>query len=417
LAVIFSVGGAFADDLSLATSLRGAPLKILFVGFPYSIHAARWTSLLQDTGWDIHFFPSQPSNALHENFSGITFWPIPEAPFENRSRANVKVGHLKEVNFAQGVGLSSESVHIARLARVMDREQFDVVHSLEFQHAGYLTCDAIDQIQGSPPIWIATNYGADIAFFGKEPKHQQKIQQILKRCDYYSSECTRDLELAQKLGFKGRVFTILPNSGGIDVLGVRRFRQAGKSSERRIIAVKGYQHFAGRALTALRALELCGASRLDGYHVKVFSAFPEVVTEVERLSRTGNFRITCLPEHVSHEEILSLHGSARISLAISLADGISTALLEAMAMGSFPIQTCTACADEWIVDGESGFIVSPDKPDEIAGKIAKALQDDGLIDRAAQLNEKTILDRAKASQVKGTVIEAYKALPTSLRGR
>jgi hypothetical protein len=392
-------------------------LKILFVGFPYSIHAARWTSLLDNTGWDIHFFPSQPSNALNENFSGITFWRVPESPFEDRSWGKVKVRTLKGMNLAQRVGLSSGSVHVARLARLMDEEQFDVVHSLEFQHAGYLTCDAIDQIKGAPPIWIATNYGADIAFFGKEPEHQQKIRQILRRCDYYSSECRRDLELARKLGLRGGIFAILPNSGGIDVLGVRRFRQSGKPSDRRVIAVKGYQHFAGRALTALRALELCGASRLDGYHVKVFSAFPEVVTEVERLNRTGNFRITCLPEHVSHEEILSLHGSARISLAISVADGISTALLEAMAMGSFPIQTCTACADEWIVDGESGFIVSPDKPDEIAEKIAKALQDDALVNRGAQINEETIRDRANASQIKVAVVEAYRALPISLPGR
>jgi len=320
------------------------------------------------------------------------------------------------MSVAQRVSLWKEPVHVARLAKVMDHEQFDVVHSLEFQHAGYLTCEAIDQIRGSPPIWIATNYGADIAFFGKQPEHEQKIRQMLKRCDYYSSECERDLELARKLGLKGGVFTILPNSGGIDVLGVRRFRQAGRSSDRRVIAVKGYQHFAGRALTALRALELCGASRLDGYHIKVFSAFPEVVTEVERLSRTGNFRITCLPEQVSHEEILTLHGSARISLAISAADGISTALLEAMAMGSFPIQTCTACADEWIVDGESGFIVSPDKPDEIAEKIARALQDNALVDRGAQINEETIRDRANASHIKGAVIEAYRTLPISLPG-
>ena len=57
--------------------------------------------------------------------------------------------------------------------------------------------------------------------------------------------------------------------------------------------------------------------------------------------------------------MLRLHGRARVSIAISIGDGISTALLEAMAMGSFPIQTCTACADEWIIDGKSGFIVQP----------------------------------------------------------
>jgi glycosyltransferase involved in cell wall biosynthesis len=380
----------------------------LFVGFPYSIHVARWISLLDDTGWDIHLFPSQASNSLHENLSGITFWPTPDLAF--KSRNIVKVAESKSTNTVSTVSLSSEPAHVGRLVQALNFERFDVVHSLEFQHAGYLTYDALTQINVPPPIWIATNYGADIAFFGQDAEHEGKIRRVLNRCDLYSSECRRDLEIALNLGFKGGVFAMLPNSGGIDVAEAARFRRAGRTSGRRVIALKGYQHFAGRALTALRALELCG-SRLDGYEIKVFSPFPEVISEVDRLNAIGSFRIACLPEQVPHEEILSLHGSARISIAISAADGISTALLEAMAMGSFPIQTCTACASEWIVDGESGFIVPPDDPAEIARKIVRALEDDALVDRAAAINAQTIQDRANSSQIKGAVVEAYRTLP------
>jgi glycosyltransferase involved in cell wall biosynthesis len=43
----------------------------------------------------------------------------------------------------------------------------------------------------------------------------------------------------------------------------------------------------------------------------------------------------------------------------SLSEGISTSMLEAMAMGAIPIQTCTSCADEWIINGEAGFLVEP----------------------------------------------------------
>ena len=34
-------------------------------------------------------------------------------------------------------------------------------------------------------------------------------------------------------------------------------------------------------------------------------------------------------------------------------------------MGSFPIQSDTACADEWIEDGVSGLIVPPEDPDSL----------------------------------------------------
>jgi glycosyltransferase involved in cell wall biosynthesis len=53
--------------------------------------------------------------------------------------------------------------------------------------------------------------------------------------------------------------------------------------------------------------------------------------------------------------MLDLFASSRIYVGISLSDGISTSLLEAMAMGAFPIQTSTACVDEWFADGVSGY--------------------------------------------------------------
>ena len=133
----------------------------------------------------------------------------------------------------------------------------------------------------------------------------------------------------------------------------------------------------------------------------------EVRLEADRLRNQRDIDVTCLPDQVPQEEILRLHGSARVSVAISIGDGISTALLEAMAMGSFPIQTCTACAEEWIVDGKSGFIVRPDQPEQIAQSLAAALSDDKLVDDAAILNRARITATASRDFVAATVRDAY----------
>ena len=61
-------------------------------------------------------------------------------------------------------------------------------------------------------------------------------------------------------------------------------------------------------------------------------------------------------------------------------------LLEAMVCGTFPIQTNTSCADEWIVDGKSGFIVDPDNLMNLVSSIRTALIDDSLVDSAAEIN-------------------------------
>ena len=81
-------------------------------------------------------------------------------------------------------------------------------------------------------------------------------------------------------------------------------------------------------------------------------------------------------------------------MGISLSDGISTSLLEAMSAGAFPIQTSTACADEWVVDGQTGVLITTLAREPIASAIALALDADELVDTAHQLNMIKIIEKA-----------------------
>ena len=49
--------------------------------------------------------------------------------------------------------------------------------------------------------------------------------------------------------------------------------------------------------------------------------------------------------NVKYEEILEMHSKSRISIALSLSDGLPSSFLESMAMGSFPIQSDTSVAN------------------------------------------------------------------------
>ena len=40
-------------------------------------------------------------------------------------------------------------------------------------------------------------------------------------------------------------------------------------------------------------------------------------------------------------------------------DGRPNSMLEAMAMGSLPIQSDTACIEGWLEDGQNAFVVPP----------------------------------------------------------
>jgi glycosyltransferase involved in cell wall biosynthesis len=172
--------------------------------------------------------------------------------------------------------------------------------------------------------------------------------------------------------------------------------------------LKGYQDWHGRALFGLRAIALC-ADILKDYQIAIYSANPDVIIAAELLTKSSGIPIEVIP-HCSHDDILRLHGRARIYLGLAISDGISISSIEAMAMGAFPIQSSTSCCNEWIVDGETGIIVPPEDPEVIAVAIRKAVSDDRLVNRAAEMNARVARERLDQAVIKPQVIAMYEKI-------
>lgn len=274
---------------------------------------------------------------------------------------------------------------------------------MEFQHAGYGVLKAKQNFSDDFPPWLATNWGSDIYLFRHHPEHRAIIQELLRSIDFYSCECERDVELARELGLTAPTLPVLPNSGGFDLDEIRNLN-SGPTSKRRLIMVKGYQNFAGRAMTALDAVERCRDS-LRHYDIVVFSAAYDVRDRVAAMNRNG-WSIRA-PAYLEHQEMLRSYGQARIYLGVNISDAISTSLLEAMAMGAFPIQTNTSCCDEWIEDGKSGFSIPPNDLEVITDRLRRALSDDELVDRAAAINERTVATRLDERILRGRALDFY----------
>ncbi len=285
---------------------------------------------------------------------------------------------------------------------------------MEFQHNAYRVLAARSLVAGAKfPPWLATNYGSDIYLFGHDPLHAAEIRRVLAAADLYSCECHRDLSLARDFGYQGPDLPVLPNSGAMDMAHIAALRGAEPPSRRKLIMVKGYQHFAGRALTALSVLERL-SPKLEGYTVVLYSMTAETRARALQLQASGIFDIKLI-DWASHDEILRHFGRARFYLGISLSDAISTSVLEAMAMGAFPIQTNTSCCEEWFEDGVSGFAVPPDDVDLISERVVRALEDDALVDRAAEINLATIRSRLSEEVIKPRVIDFYHQAFTHLQ--
>ena len=252
--------------------------RILFVGMTDSVHAARWMRQVADQGWDLRMFPvyaARPSPELRDlTVYGLSLFSPGGMDKSVRYRGLLPMG--------RGGGRAEKLIFRAcpqlwefSLARLIELIRPDIVHSLEFQHAAYLTLAARARVSRGFPTWIVSNWGSDIYLYGRLEEHRTKIKQVLSGCDYYCCECQRDVRLARDMGLRGKALPPLPNAGGFDLSRVSLLRQAGKVSSRRLILLKGYQGWAGRALMGLRALGLCRDS-LKGYQIAVYSATPDV---------------------------------------------------------------------------------------------------------------------------------------------
>jgi glycosyltransferase involved in cell wall biosynthesis len=379
-----------------------------------SVHTARWIDQLHDEGWDLHLFPVHRL-PLSPDLREVTVYPLVRhraVPPERRIRQRGVPWPLPR----GGTRLTGTLERMtplrrpARLARLIASLEPAVVHSLEMQHAGYLTLESRHLLgERRFPPWIYSCWGSDIAYFGSDPAHEPRIRAVLQACDYLITDCTRDARLAGDFGFAGEQLGIFPGPGGFDLERMRGLRRPAPVSERRLIILKGAHDvsWVGRGLVALEALQRL-APELAGYEVVIHSADSIVA---EYVSRITGLELRILP-HSPHEVLVELLGRARLAISVNVSDGTSNSMLEAMVMGALPIQSDTGSAREWIRDGENGLLVPPEDVNAIEAAIRRAVTEDTLVERAAELNERLTSERISRRVVTPRVIDLYERVAT-----
>ncbi len=320
--------------------------RILVICMYDSIHSARWLSQFQDQDIEFLLFPSSPHRKVHKNLKALV---------AGNSKASYKLFPLSKF-FGLPLWIADKFVDnwfrstLVKSAIRSFKPQF--VHAMELQNAGYIAAKALPS--KSSAKLIATNWGSDIFWFQQFPKHRDKLKHLLSVADYYSCECNRDVALAKSLGFQGQVMPVIPNAGGFskELLS----KPVPLLTDRKVIAIKGYHGWVGRAKIALEAVEAI-ATELKAYLLVVYSANRGTITLAKQIAKRTGLDITIFGKgKLTHNQVLELFANAKIYVGLSLSDGISTSLLESMAMGAIPVQTATACCDEWFT--ESGVKVT-----------------------------------------------------------
>ena len=366
--------------------------KILIVAMADSVHTARWLEQFENSDDEFVFFPSSPHRRIHPKIVRL----LGES---SGMKISIPIGLRKTGLILAAIDkLVSNRLRGSLLRRLIRKFQPDILHAVETQGAGYISQVALKKIINKP-FFILTLWGSDLFWFRNFKGHKVRLQGLLSRVDQLSMECERDVEIARTLGFDGNFFPPFPVTGGYEIADHPNINKRMNTSLRRVILVKGHARFVGRGTQALAAIaELVDC--LTGYEVIVYSADPKARRLARTIGKQSGLSIKSFGRgQITHQNLLKIFDSARIYIGVSLSDGISVSLQEAMVCGAFPIQTNTSCADEWIVNGKSGYIVSPDDHAGLVKSIKVALEDDALVDKAAQINYEVARNRLDQSAV------------------
>jgi glycosyltransferase involved in cell wall biosynthesis len=391
-------------------------MRILIVGFIESIHLARAVDLLRGSGWDVHLFPSHLCAWPHPELRDVTVH-VDSSVKLAETHPSVRVERLKHPLIEADAPMQSDPPPIGwrqrakLLAELIEEIEPDLLHSHELQHAGYLTYDARALCTTSAlPPWLISNWGSDLNWFGRHPRHVERIKAVLRSCDVYACDCHRDAGLARAFGFRGPILPNLPVPGGFDLQHLASLRQPGPTSRRRTIALKGTLFTFGRAGVALNALER-NADLLKGYRLALYLASEEIVERAQELCVRSGAELEVLStertDERPYDELLAMHGAARVSIALNASDGTSVSFLEAMAMGSLPIHSSTGCVAEWARPGVGALFVDPTDEVAVQSAVRRALTDDALVDGAAEVNAQTAAAHLDRRVIRTRMLDAY----------
>ena len=390
--------------------------KILFIGLADSSHTQAWINLLAGGEFNVRLFamPYGPSLdwPLKTDLSGTAFQ-------QSSTALHYKFSFIYKVA-ARNIGLLFPWLFSARLANVIKQWKPDIIHTLGLfdGQGGQFYFDARRKFHlESYGKWILQlRGGSDMELRRHNPKFRGLIQQALSECEQIICDNRTNIKYAGELGIPPSKFASIvpvPGTGGIDLVSDDSDRMSLPSKRERIILwPKAYESQWSKALPVLDAIQIAWES-IKPCEIYMLAMSPDIYEWY--LSISEEIRKHChIAKRIPRQEDLSLIKRARILLAPSLIDGVPNSLYEAMVSGAFPIVSPLETIMPVVNQQENVLFARNLYPHEIADALVHAMNDDALVDKAAENNFKLVRTIANRQTIKTNVVNYYKRLTEEL---
>ncbi|MFC1738285.1 glycosyltransferase [Planctomycetota bacterium] len=292
-------------------------------------------------------------------------------------------------------------ISMIRARRLVRKLKPDIVHT-HYVTSGGLT----GVVCGFHPT-LTTVHGSDLNSALKSPLWRPLLKVIFNYCDCVNT-CNHDQK--RKLITLGvdpdkiRVVTLGVDTNKFSFAGVRNKtgRVLRAVTTRRLEMI--YDH--PTLIKALAILKSQGMA-FQMTFVNTGSLMEKLKRQVEQLGLTDC--VTFLGG-VDKSEVVNILHQNDIFVSTPIQDGISIALLEAMAVGLFPIVSDIEVNRDWLQNGRDGFLHGVGDENSLAQCFKKVIKNPQIMTKAVERNQKKVVERGDTKTNMKTIKEIYREL-------
>lgn len=398
-------------------------MKILLVADGRSPITRGWIKTLREAGLDMALVSTFPCHPLPDSespriipaaFSGLAGSQAGDKKDSSGSPSKRWISRFRGLFMAARYWLGPLSLERSRrlFLDIVEQEKPDIVHALRVPYEGMLARVTPPQLPFVASIW-----GNDLTLHAQgSPLMARETRQTLHRADGLIADAHRDLRLAKEWGLSADARTLcVPGSGGIDLTLINETTKSDLTIPLDIpvdvplvINPRGFRPGSVRNDTFFKAILLVLKEIPETLFLCAGMANqPEALVWINRLGIERSVRL--LP-FLPQEDLWRLFKRARVSVSISQHDGTPNSLLEAMALGCYPVVGDIESTREWITDGINGRLVDPGDARAAAVAIIQGLQNTPLREQASITNKTIIAARANRQTLGPEIRDFYEKL-------
>ncbi len=326
-------------------------MKICFFAEDTCIHTQRWVRYLAQKGYEIHLItPASPEN--------------------------IRTVNLKIYKIPYFHSFHTIIFHIGYIKWLIRKIKPEIIHGIYL-----INCAFYASLTGFHPF-IATALGSDVlADPERSPRRRGLMRYTLKRADIVTIDA--DIVKRKLVDFNYPVQKIKKVFFGVDSSLLTKSK---KDGEPLILSCRMLKpnYNVDVIIDAFRLVN----DRLPSSKLVVvgdISQNPNLLC---------NHRSIEFHSPMPHNELMDFMTDFEIFVSVPSSDASSVSLLEAMALGLFPIVSDIPANREWIKNGYNGFLVPPREPSILADRIIDAIKQPKFRSSAIKINKPIVREKA-----------------------